>query len=318
MSPSVIFHIVLGLLLLSFCGDALVRGSIRAGLKFNISPLIIGLTVVAFGTSAPELIVAIQASLTDLSGLALGNVIGSNIANVMLVLGLPILIFSMDIKDSKSLEDFWIMFGATLLFMLMLILGLISAWQGVFLIIIQILVLLRSYRLTLKAQNDFEEDIAELSGIPNNDNIKTTNFIILITLGIVGLPLGAHYLIEGAVGLAKIFNVSEEIIGLSVVAVGTSLPELATTFSAVWRRQGEVVLGNIIGSNLFNILFIVGIAAIIAPLGMNEVELIHSLGYLFISLMLFMSIIVRPRVIRRLWGFIFVSIYATYLWFLVG
>ena len=128
----------------------------------------------------------------------------------------------------------------------------------------------------------------------------------------------AHYLIEGAVGLAKIFNVSEEIIGLSVVAVGTSLPELATTFSAVWRRQGEVVLGNIIGSNLFNILFIVGIAAIIAPLGMNEVELIHSLGYLFISLMLFMSIIVRPRVIRRLWGFIFVSVYATYLWFLVG
>ena len=298
MSPSVIFHIVLGLLLLSFCGDALVRGSVRAGLKFNISPLI----------------VAIQASLTDLSGLALGNVIGSNIANVMLVLGLPILIFSMDIKDSKSLEDFWIMFGATLLFMLMLILGLISAWQGVFLIIIQILVLLRSYRLTLKAQNDFEEDIVELSGIPNNDNIKTTNFIILIILGIVGLPLGAHYLIEGAVGLAKIFNVSEEIIGLSVVAVGTSLPELATTFSAVWRRQGEVVLGNIIGSNLFNILFIVGIAAIITPLGMNEVEL----GYLFISLMLFMSLIVRPRVIRRLWGFIFVSIYATYLWFLVG
>ena len=103
MSPSVIFHIVLGLLLLSFCGDALVRGSVRAGLKFNISPLIIGLTVVAFGTSAPELIVAIQASLTDLSGLALGNVIGSNIANVMLVLGLPILIFSMDIKDSKCL-----------------------------------------------------------------------------------------------------------------------------------------------------------------------------------------------------------------------
>ena len=103
-----------------------------------------------------------------------------------------------------------------------------------------------------------------------------------------------------------------------MVAVGTSLPELATTFSAVWRRQGEVVLGNIIGSNLFNILFIVGIAAIIAPLGMNEVELIHSLSYLFISLMLFMSIIVRPRVIRRLWGFIFVSIYATYLWFLVG
>ena len=102
------------------------------------------------------------------------------------------------------------------------------------------------------------------------------------------------------------------------MAVGTSHPELATTFSAVWRRQGEVVLGNIIGSNLFNILFIVGIAAIIAPLGMNEVEMIHSLGYLFISLMLFMSIIVRPRVIRRLWGFIFVSIYATYLWFLVG
>ena len=129
----ILLQILAGVFLLSFCGDSLVKGSVLAGLRFNISPLIIGLTVVAFGTSAPELIVAIQASLSGLSGMALGNVVGSNIANVLLVLGLPILFFSLDIRSSSSITDYWIMFVATIFFMLLLANGAIFFWHGIIL-----------------------------------------------------------------------------------------------------------------------------------------------------------------------------------------
>ena len=311
-------QIMIGLALLSFCGDALVRGSIKAGLKFNISPLIIGLTVVAFGTSAPELVVAVQASLAGLPGLALGNVVGSNIANVLLVLGLPILFFSLDIGKSDSKGDFWIMFVSTILFIGILLVGTISFWHGIFLILLQIFILYRSYRLSLTSEVVFDKGVEEVSDeVTQEKSRKVVDFVLLILVGIVGLPVGAHYLIEGATGLAKSFKVSEEIIGLSVVAIGTSLPELATSFSAVWRKQGAVVLGNIIGSNLFNILFIVGVASLISPLQFKEVDLYASLSYLFISMALFWILISRARVANRWWGFIFVSVYASYIWFLV-
>lgn len=309
MSPIIVFQILIGLALLSFCGDALVKGSINLGLKFNISPLIIGLTVVAFGTSAPELIVAIQASISGLSGLALGNVVGSNIANVLLVLGLPILLFSLDITASTSREDYWIMFVATLFFMILLLAGTITFWQGILLIVFQLIILVRSYKMAIGPSVASSEDSTE--------KIAMTMSSILIMVGVIGLPVGAHFLIKGAVGLAEFFDISEEVIGLSVVAIGTSLPELATTFSAVWRRQGEVVLGSIIGSNLFNILFIVGVAALIAPLEFKDVDLVQSLSFLLISILLFMSLIIRPRVIKRVWGIIFISFYSTYIWVLI-
>ena len=318
MSSWILLQILIGLALLSFCGDALVRGSIKASLKFSISPLIIGLTVVAFGTSAPELVVAVQASLAGLSGLALGNVIGSNIANVLLVLGLPILFFSLNIGNSDSESDFWIMFVSTIVLIGILLNGIISYWHGIFLIFFQIIILYRSYRLSSTSEEVLDKSVAEVSSeASQGKSIKVVDFVLLILVGIVGLPVGAHYLIEGATGLAKSFSVSEEIIGLSVVAIGTSLPELATSFSAVWRKQGEVVLGNIIGSNLFNILFIVGIASLISPLEFKEANLLVSLSYLFISLVLFWLLISKSRVANRLWGFIFVSVYASYVWFLL-
>ena len=244
MSPWILLQIMIGLALLSFCGDALVRGSIKASLKLNISPLIIGLTVVAFGTSAPELVVAIQASLAGLSGLALGNVVGSNIANVLLVLGLPILFFSLNIGNfevKERLLDYvcinYYFYGYPLKWH-----HFILAWN--FLIFLQILILYRSYWFSLTSEDASDEDIAEVSSeVAQGKSIKVVDFVLLILVGIVGLPVGAHYLIEGATDLAKVFNVSEEIIGLSIVAIGTSLPELATSFSAVWRKQGEVVIG---------------------------------------------------------------------------
>ncbi len=319
MSPWILLQVMIGLALLSFCGDALVRGSIKASLKFNISPLIIGLTVVAFGTSAPELVVAVQASLVGLSGLALGNVVGSNIANVLLVLGLPILFFSLNIGEFESKRDFWIMFVSTVIFMGLLLNGTILLWHGFFLILLQILILFRSYWLSSTSEEATYEDVAEVSNeVTQGKSIKVVDFVLLILVGIVGLPVGAHYLIEGASGLAKVFNISEEIIGLSVVAIGTSLPELATSFSAAWRKQGEVVLGNIIGSNLFNILFIVGVASIISPLEFKEIDLYASLSYLFMSMVLLWLLISRPRVANKLWGIIFVSIYASYIWFLIA
>tara|TARA_B100000902_G_scaffold211959_1_gene201560 strand:- start:1967 stop:2917 length:951 start_codon:yes stop_codon:yes gene_type:complete len=314
----ILVQILAGVFLLSFCGDSLVKGSVLAGLRFNISPLIIGLTVVAFGTSAPELIVAIQASLSGLSGMALGNVVGSNIANVLLVLGLPILFFSLDIRSSSSITDYWIMFGATIFFILLLTNGAIFFWHGIILILLQISILIRSYILARSSKSNIKQEIIDDSesfeGPKWNKLLKIAG---LILLGIFGLPLGAHFLINGAVGLAQFFNVSEEVIGLSIVAVGTSLPELATTFAAVRRNQGEVILGNIIGSNLFNILFIVGVASLIAPINFQQIDLVQSLGYLFVSVVFLLAIVIKPRIIGRNWGAVFLLSYASYLWFLV-
>ena len=204
------------------------------------------------------------------------------------------------------------------IFIVILLNGTILFWHGIFLIFLQILILYRSYWLSLSSEEAFDEDVAEVSSeVAQGRSIKVVDFLLLILVGIVGLPVGAHYLIEGATGLAKVFNVSDEVIGLSIVAIGTSLPELATSFSAVWRKQGEVIIGNIIGSNLFNILFIVGVASIIYPLEFKEIDLYASLIYLFVSMILLWLLISRPRVANKLWGFIFVSVYASYIWFLI-
>ncbi len=250
--------------------------------------------------------------------MALGNVVGSNIANVLLVLGLPILFFSLDIRSSSSITDYWIMFGATIFFILLLTNGAIFFWHGIILILFQISILIRSYIVARSSKSSIKHEI--IDGSESFEDPKWNKLLKiagLILLGIFGLPLGAHFLINGAVGLAQFFNVSEEVIGLSIVAVGTSLPELATTFAAVRRKQAEVVLGNIIGSNLFNILFIVGVASLIAPINFQEVNVVQSLSYLFISIIFLLAIIVNHGIIKRYWGAIFLSIYVSYIWFLV-
>tara|TARA_B100000287_G_scaffold14462_1_gene14601 strand:+ start:655 stop:1212 length:558 start_codon:yes stop_codon:yes gene_type:complete len=185
--------------------------------------------------------------------------------------------------------------------------------------LLQISILIRSYISARSSKGSIKQEV--IDGSQSFEDPKWNKLFKiagLILLGILGLPLGAHFLINGAVGLAQFFNVSEEVIGLSIVAVGTSLPELATTFAAVRRKQGEVVLGNIIGSNLFNILFIVGVASLIAPINFQEIDVVQSLGYLFISIVFLLAIVIKPRIIGRNWGVIFLLSYASYLWFLVN
>jgi cation:H+ antiporter len=210
------------------------------------------------------------------------------------------------------------MFGATIFFILLLTNGAIFFWHGIILILLQISILIRSYILARSSKSSIKQEI--IDGSESFEDPKWNKLLKiagLILLGIFGLPLGAHFLINGAVGLAQFFNVSEEVIGLSIVAVGTSLPELATTFAAVRRNQGEVVLGNIIGSNLFNILFIVGVASLIAPINFQQIDLVQSLGYLFVSVVFLLAIVIKPRIIGRNWGAVFLLSYASYLWFLV-
>ena len=188
----ILVQILVGIILLSACGDALVRGSVLAGLRFNITPLIIGLTVVAFGTSAPELVVAVQASLSGLSGMALGNVVGSNIANVLLVLGLPLLFFSIDLSSSRSVNDYWIMFGATILFMGFLINGTLFFYHGIILICIQISILVRSYVLSRNSDFSVPQEVIEVSQNFNSGSPRKTLTILKNYFPI--LLLIAHYI----------------------------------------------------------------------------------------------------------------------------
>ncbi|MSU91322.1 calcium/sodium antiporter [Rhodobacteraceae bacterium 2CG4] len=256
---------VAGLVILIVAGDVLVRGAVAASLHLGVPPLLVSLTIVAFGTSAPELLIAIKAALEDAPGLALGNVIGSNIANVFLVLGVPALISRLYTSDLDTRDSFYQMVAVTLVFMALLYLGPLSVWHGALLLVLLVAVLVRMARSARKSRGLPEDlDPARAAAM---SNARAAAYIVA---GIVALPIGADILVDAARALAIDMGVSEEVIGLTLVAVGTSLPELATTVMAAIRRQADVALGNVIGSNLLNILAIMGIASLFGPLAVPD------------------------------------------------
>ena len=298
----------LGLCLLLLSGDFLVKGAIQLSNRLGISALIVSLTVVAFGTSAPELIVAIKATLSGSPGLALGNVVGSNIANILLVLGLPTLMFGLqnDIADTK--RSFGVMIAASALFILFGITGGFSLTYGIVLLSLLAFFLLDTFKQNSK--NAFNNENLEFQ---KRISHSWWTIIFFLTLGIVGLPLGADILVTSASALAKSYGISDAIVGLTLVAIGTSLPELATTFIAVVRKKAEVVLGNLIGSNIFNLLAIIGITSLFSPVPVDPTFLrfdfwIMAGASLLISPFIFLNIR-----FNRLSGFIFVTLYISYL-----
>lgn len=264
MILSIVF-LLLGLGLLIVGGDTLVRGAIGLAERLHIPPIIIGLTVVALGTSAPELVVSVQAALADAGGLAIGNVVGSNIANVLLVLGLPSLLKPTDCREKGIGKNLAIMLGLTVVFMGMLGNGRLGRTDGLILLALLGLFLWDQYmtarkaRRRKKAQADYHDEI---------ENIPSSNLVIggLLLAGIICLPLGAHLTVLGATQIAETLGVSDEAIGLTVVAIGTSLPELATSLLAVIRKNASVALGNVVGSNILNICAIMGVTAALVPL----------------------------------------------------
>ena len=304
----VIFFIV-GTAILLTSGDFLVRAAISISIKLKISPMVVGLTVIAFGTSAPELLVGIQATWNGYGGLAIGNIIGSNIANVFLILGVPALILAIDNSDKELVKNYYFMLAAVSLFVLFLLFGEIGFWQGVLLIIFLILFLVQAifYKTGSKKSLGYEAIDTE------KESLDKWKLIIFLVVGFVGLPLGAKILITSATNFAENYGVSEEVIGLTVVAVGTSLPELATAIAAAYRREANLLLGNVIGSNIFNILGIAGIASLIHPLQLTDKIELSSVGTLIASSVVLAPIIIWYKSITRIIGIIFLLMYAGYM-----
>jgi cation:H+ antiporter len=303
-----------GLVMLLFAGDALVRGAVNLALRLKIPALVVSLTVVAFGTSAPELFVSVGSVLRGAPGLALGNVVGSNIANVLLVLGLPALLFCLATGDHDTRRSYYVMLGATALFIGLAFADMFNWIGGLVLLAALAAVLTMQFREARKHRRAARAAPAEpeLEGAdPRMPGWKIGAFLVA---GLVGLPLGADLLVGAATVIATQWGVSETVIGLTLVAVGTSLPELATTLVAAWRRQADVALGNVIGSNYFNLLAIIGIAALFGDIPVEPSFLRFDLW-----VMLAASVVLAPFVLRRdmdmgrIAGAVLFALYAGYV-----
>ena len=304
---------LLGLIVLLVAGDLLVRGAVNFSLKIKIPAFIVSLTVVALGTSAPELLVAIRAILDNSPGIALGNVVGSNIANVFLVLGIPALIAGINTRECNTRKNYVFMMIATVIFLSLAFIGNFSLPQGILFLILLALFLLITARDTLKMQ----DKISNLEVENADPNLVFWKIILFLSLGFIGLPIGADILVTNSSLIAKSYGLSDEVIGLTLVALGTSLPELATTLMAALRKQAEVALGNVIGSNIFNLFAIVGITTMFGDIPIAPSFFNFDFWIMFgAGIVLFPFVYMRVN-INRLWGAFLTLTYAAYLYLTV-
>ena len=312
-----LFYLISGLALLVGAGDALVRGAVGLSLRFGIPAIIVSATIVAFGTSAPELLISVQAALEGAPGIALGNVVGSNIANVLLVLGVPALIAPLPGCGTDAHRNLYFMIGGTLVFSALVLIGVIPFWGGLILLAISFYMVWDSLKIGLAASAGAGDSAvaAELSELEDVDpNMPRWKMIALLAAGIVGLPIGASLLIDGARGIALAMGVSETVIGLTLVAIGTSLPELATTVMAAIRRQTDVAIGNVIGSNIFNITAIIGTAALFAPLEVPDEIYYRDLWVMIGASAVLVPFVLMCRPMGRLAGAAFMLSYVGYVY----
>jgi cation:H+ antiporter len=303
--------VVAGLVLLFVGGEFLVRGSSALAIRLGLTPLIVGLTVVAFGTSAPELVVSIEASLAGQSGIAVGNVIGSNALNIGLILGLTALIHPLAVQLQILLIDLPIMIGVTLLAVGLLAFGGLGRIEGALFVggLLAYVIFSVVYARRVTPSADVEMEFADAVHPPAGSVWRDLFFI---GAGFALLVLGSHVLVDGATALARGFNASEAVIGLTIVSFGTSAPELATCVAAALKREPDIALGNVIGSNIFNLLGILGAAAIVAPLGGNEVRSL-DLGVLVAFSLVLVLMLWSRRVMRRWEGGILLAGYCLYI-----
>ena len=305
----------LGLVILLLAGDALVKGAVNLSLRIGIPALIVSLTIVAFGTSAPELLISVNAVLDDKPGLALGNVIGSNTANILLVLGIPALLATMHTSECNSRKTFLQMIAASVLFIGLAFTGEFNHITGLILLA-SLFAMLTFAFLDAKAHRKAEraaaaEEEEEVEGA--DPDMPWWQIFVFLVLGLVGLPLGADLLVDNATIIAREFGISDTVIGLTLVAVGTSLPELATTVMAALRRQADVALGNVIGSNMFNLLAIIGVASMVAPIPVDPEFLRFDLWVMLGASILLIPFVFLRRDITRAWGMVLTLLYVVYL-----
>ena len=315
---------VIGLAALVLGAELLVRGASRLALAFGISPLVVGLTVVAFGTSAPELAVSVQSAWAGRVDIALGNVVGSNIFNVLFILGASALIVPLAVHRQVIRQEVPILIGASLLLWALAAQGGITRPEGLLLTALVILytwVLIRqSRRETAAAQAQTEAEHADALAAPAADwRGHWSVQLLLILAGLALLVLGARWLVEAAVNFARLLGVSEVVIGLTIVAAGTSLPEVATSILAALRGERDIAVGNAVGSNIFNILAVVGISAAVAP---EALAVAPALLHFDLPVMVAVAIACLPVFfsgsrIARWEGALFLGLYAAYAGYLI-
>jgi len=305
--------IIAGFLLLFFGADALIRGSVRISIRSGISPLIIGLTVVAFGTSTPELFVSIKANLAGNGDIAIGNIVGSNIFNIGIILGLAALLNPIKVKSQLVSQDIPVMIGSSLLFAVLSRDMIIQRPEGTLLFLMLITYIILNIRQAkqgreVELSEEFEHHLPKGNGRLFFD-------LLWIVGGIGVLMMGSTVLVMGAVNVAKAAGISEAVIGLTLIAAGTGLPELATTLVATFKKETDMAVGNVVGSNIFNVLCIGGLSSLVKPLNAPDIE------FTDLAVMMVFSIILIPlcwsglRIARRE-GIMLLAGYAAYIYFI--
>lgn len=308
----------LGLVILLLAGDALVKGAVNLSLRVGIPALIVSLTIVAFGTSAPELLISINAILANKPGLALGNVVGSNTANILLVLGIPAMISVMHTSGCRCSKSYIQMLLASVLFIALAFRGEFDMLSAAVLLGALGLMLADAFRDARNHRRDAAiKALAELDGIEDlegaDPDMPWWQIITFLVLGLIGLPLGADILVDNASIIAQRYGISDSVIGLTLVAVGTSLPELATTVMAALRKQADVALGNVIGSNMFNLLAIIGVTTMIGNIPVDPEFLKFDLWVMLGASLALIPFVFFRLDIGRLWGIALTSAYLVYV-----
>ena len=305
--------IVSGLVLLFFGADWLVKGAVTMALHLGLSPLIVGLTVVALGTSIPEALVSVQATLDNQGGIALGNVIGSNILNIALILGLSALIQPLKVDSHLVKADVPLLVGASFMLIVLLEDFHISRIEGA-LLLLGIVFYVTGNIMTVKRTSP-EEDKIEGMEIPEDPSKNLFRDIGFLILGLIALAFGSSFLVSGAVDLARLWGLSEALIGLTIVSIGTGTPELATALMAAYRKTADIAIGNAVGSNLFNIMFVVGLAGLVAPMDATGIKS-SDLYVMFGLTILLLPTVWTGMVLDRKEGFLFLAVYVAYLYYL--
>ena len=306
-----ILLIVIGLAFLIAGGEFLVKGAVGIAAKAKLSKLVIGMTVVSFGTSTPELIVSLQSAAEGLPEIAIGNVVGSNIANLALVLGITVMVFPMPVARNTIRYDWPMMMIASLLFYVFAFDLIVQRWEGF--VLFAILIAFITF-IIINSRKSQKISVKEIQGIDEiAAKISTGKNLIFLLIGLVGLYFGSTWLIAGAKSLAEEVGLSKHVIGITIVAFGTSVPELVTSVVAAYRKETDISVGNLVGSNIFNILAVLGLTAIVKPIGIEANVISWDLLWMIgIALILFPMMIFK-RKIGRISGVILLGLYITYI-----
>lgn len=308
-----IFLLVIGLVVLVSGGEFLVRGASSIALRVQISPLVIGLTIVAFGTSAPELFISVQSAMQGSPDLAMGNVVGSNICNLALVLGVTAIIFPVPVQNDSIRIDWPMTMGSSVLLYLLVQDLMLSYLEGVIFVLIltaySTFVIVKSRR-----KNKAGKDILEEADLPAEPSKSVWKDVAFIVLGTLALAFGSEWFVDGAKALAINFGVSERVIGITVLALGTSLPELVTATVAAFRKATDIAVGNLMGSNIFNVLSILGITSIIQPIEVSSVIVGEDMLWMLAITLIILPMMLIKKKITRVEGLIILIFYGYYIY----